>query len=411
MKNNLNFFIEIGKLKKIPRTGWVLLDIKNPETIGEHMFRVAIMNWILAEKKRKLDIEKIIKMSLSHDLCEVYAGDITPFWGLLPKNKKERRKFMSKWIRLPKKETLKRIKIKREKEKKSLEKLIKNLNLNDKKSFFELWWDYEKLLSGEGKFVRQGDQVETLMQALEYWGGDNSSPVVSWWEGSVELVDDPIILKFMKDLEKKFYKNKKASIELDLLLNVSKLKTTKRNGWIIRDIKNPETIAGHNFRVSIMSWVLGKMEDLNSEKIIKTSLIFNLHKIYSGDETPYNKNLLENKSKMKKALKDWPKFSKKKKENKIEKEKISLKKVTKKLPVRIKKEIETLWIECKKGLSREGRFVREVNILENFLQAAEYWKVNKKFPISAWQKQADEEISFPTLLEFKKEIEKLIQKK
>ncbi len=86
------------KLKRIPRTGFVWLEIKNPETIAQHAFRVAILNWILASKvKPKLNLEKVIKISLAHDLCEIYAGDMTPYRELLPKE------VLKRWIRLPKK--------------------------------------------------------------------------------------------------------------------------------------------------------------------------------------------------------------------------------------------------------------------------------------------------------------------
>ena len=73
MEQLLNFLIEIGKLKKMTRRGWELRGIKNPETIASHTFRMAIMTWLLGEKK-KLNLNKILKMSLIHDLCEVYAG-------------------------------------------------------------------------------------------------------------------------------------------------------------------------------------------------------------------------------------------------------------------------------------------------------------------------------------------------
>ena len=104
MKEILKFLIEAGKLKKIPRTGFVWLGIKNPETIAGHIFRVAFMNWILAvSAKTKLNTKRIIQISLSHDLCEVYAGDITPYWGLLPEDKEERQKILKRWIRLDRK--------------------------------------------------------------------------------------------------------------------------------------------------------------------------------------------------------------------------------------------------------------------------------------------------------------------
>ena len=61
MDEIIKFFIEIGKLKGMPRRGWVIREVKNPESIAEHIFRVAIMSWVLADRKdKKLKIEKIL---------------------------------------------------------------------------------------------------------------------------------------------------------------------------------------------------------------------------------------------------------------------------------------------------------------------------------------------------------------
>ena len=203
MEDILNFLIEVGKLKKMPRTGFVWLGIKNPETIAQHSFRVAILNWILAEKVRpKLNLEKVIKISLIHDLCEIYAGDMTPYWGLLPKDSKKRKEILKRLIRLPKKIKEKRDKKKFKEEKKSLEKSIRNLEPKLKKEIMDCWLDYERFGSREGRFVRQGDKIETLLQAKEYWKSDKASPVFGWWEEVKELVDNPILLKFLEEVEK-----------------------------------------------------------------------------------------------------------------------------------------------------------------------------------------------------------------
>ncbi len=45
------------------RRGWVLRGAKDPETVAEHTFRMAIMAWILGEKKG-LNTEKILMRGL-----------------------------------------------------------------------------------------------------------------------------------------------------------------------------------------------------------------------------------------------------------------------------------------------------------------------------------------------------------
>jgi 5'-deoxynucleotidase YfbR-like HD superfamily hydrolase len=242
MKNTLNFLIEIQKLKEFPRTGWVLRKVKNPETIAEHMFRVAMANWALG-REANLRLRKIIEMSLFHDLCEVYAGDVTPFFYYirnLPKDEKERKKFLRKYVRLLKIEKEKRGEEKHKLEEKSLLKLLRFLNQEKRKEIFSLWSDFERRFSKEGDFARQVDKIETLIQAIEYFGTGKKSPASSWWEESEEVTDHPLLLEFLKVIQKKFYgkvseyhKNEKLENILDFLLEIGKLKRMPRLYWTL----------------------------------------------------------------------------------------------------------------------------------------------------------------------------------
>ena len=208
MKPLLNFLIEVGKLKKMPRTGWVLRGVKRPETIAAHTFRMALMAWILCYRKQ-LDVDKAIKMSLIHDLCEIYAGDATPFDKILPRDKQKRREMLNSWPRLSKAKKEKIYREKYKKEDKALKKLIADLPPKLKREMTSLWEDYERGLTREGRFVRQLDRVENLLQAFEYWSNKKQFAIKSWWIQVEELVDDPTLFEFMQVLEKKFCKKKK----------------------------------------------------------------------------------------------------------------------------------------------------------------------------------------------------------
>lgn len=210
MDKLIDFFIEIGKLKKMPRKGWVIRDIKNPESIAEHTFRSAIMAWFLGKrKKRKLNMERLIKMALVHDLCEVYAGDTTPYDSILPKSRKKRAELVKTWPRFSEKERKRLIREKYKKEKESLEKLIAKLPLDLKKETKALWLDYEKGLTPEGRFFQQTDRIENFFQSLEYWQKYKKPAQRPWWIWARELFDDPVLLEFMEQLDKKFHKKRK----------------------------------------------------------------------------------------------------------------------------------------------------------------------------------------------------------
>jgi len=413
MKNILKFLLETEKLKKMPRTGWRLMGIKNPETIAEHSFRVAILTWALA-KIKKIDTKRAIKIALFHDLCEVYAGDMTPFgyYLQLPKNKKEKKTVLMRWVRLSQKEKIKRAKKKFEKEKRSLMKLIRDLSPWTKRDIFSAWIDYEKRISKEGRFVKQVDRIETLIQSIEYFGTKKEIGGTSWWEGTEEIVEDPLLLEFLGAIQQRFYHKKRDKKDklpnvLDFVLKIGKLKKIQRRCWTIRKVKNPETIASHAFFLSLMAFLVNSEKKLkiNEERMLKMALTSFLPTVYSSQRTPYD-YLLRNKSESEKEkiLKRWFRLSRKEKKERFlreyRREKKALEKLTSDLPLYLRSEIIRLWEEFKTKSSPEGYFLGQMEVLVVLLQALQYWERNKKFPIETFWEWAFESSDNPVNFEF-----------
>ena len=212
MYNLLKFFTESGKLKSIPKRGWVLREIKNPETIASHTFRAVLMAWVLGARKTGLDMERLLKIGIVHDLCEVYAGDTTPYDSILPKDKKGIRALMKTWPRFSEEEKNKIAKDKHKKEKDGLEKLTKDLPKSLRYEMKNLWMDYEQGLTPEGRFFKQADRLENFLQAIEYWVKNPNMAQGPWWLQARELIDEPVLLDFIKEMDKEFHKNKKPKI-------------------------------------------------------------------------------------------------------------------------------------------------------------------------------------------------------
>jgi len=203
-KEILNFFVEVGKLKRKKRRVWTVHEIKEPETMADHVFRTTIIAWILGRNKR-LNLETVIKLALIHDLCEVYAPDLTPYDPmLLTKDKKEIKEILKKWpgFSLKKKRQIYNRKYKEEL--KSLERLISKLNPNMRKEIKNLWLDFEQGRTKEGRFVNQVDKVESLLQGLEYWKKEGKIQCSIWIRWAKEIFDDPELIKFVKTLEDEF---------------------------------------------------------------------------------------------------------------------------------------------------------------------------------------------------------------
>lgn len=75
MKDICNFLFEIGMLKRTPRTGLQFLG-SGKESVAEHCFRVIIIGYTLAKLNAQVDENKILKMTLLHDILESRTGDL-----------------------------------------------------------------------------------------------------------------------------------------------------------------------------------------------------------------------------------------------------------------------------------------------------------------------------------------------
>ena len=421
MSNSLIFLIEVQKLKEVPRTGWVLMKVKNPETIAEHIFQAAFSGWLLGREK-KLNVERMIKILLAHDLPEVYAGDATPFfyWEGLNREKEEDEKILLRGIRLSKKEKEERGKEKFEKEKNSLLKLLSFLKPELKDEIFSLWLSYEKKISEEGKFAKQLDRIMTLLQAIQYFGPEETSGGTSWWELTEEIVEDELLLEFLKVIQKRFYgkvknykKNRKLEAILEFILDIGKLKRMPRLYWTLRGIKNPETVSGHIFSLTIMAWLFGKeKKELSQEKLLKMALCHELSAVYTGDTTPYDRILPKDEKERKEVLKKMIRLSRKEKKwiflTDYKKEKKALEKLTKRLDSSLKKEILELWHEYRTRSSPEAKFLSQLNILTVLLQGLFYEKEYKEFtasPLWEWAfENCTDEICLSLMEEMKKKF-------
>ena len=210
MKELLNFFIEIGKLKGKKRRGWLIHKIDKAETSAEHIFHLAFLVWILG-KMKKLNLERAIKMALIHDICEVYSPDFTSYDAVAIKEKG--RFTMRDLLRLkpkPGRPTInqrkKLEKIKQILEMKAMNKLISGLPMNIKREIKSLWLDYERGITREGRFVKQADKTTNLLQGLIYWKKYGRIPHRLWVRRIKEVLDDPVLLNFVRTAEKIFCK-------------------------------------------------------------------------------------------------------------------------------------------------------------------------------------------------------------
>lgn len=134
------FLHEMGHLKNMPRSGWLLLGIPNPESVAEHSFRVAMTGMLLAAMEGA-DVGRTVALCAFHDGHETRISDV-PSVG---------RAYVT--TAAPEKVTAHQV-----------------AGMPDKVAAFmmELTAEYEATLTQESRLAHDADKIETLLQAVEY---------------------------------------------------------------------------------------------------------------------------------------------------------------------------------------------------------------------------------------------------
>lgn len=206
-KKLINFILQVGKVKKVDRKGWVLRGIKKPESLASHSFRSALMAWVFSSRRR-INQEAAILMAVTHDLFTANSGDITPYDEAIKKaSKSERSKIIEglPWLgSRAHKEVFAKERLKRES--KSLHEILKYLPDRQRHVLKYYWLAYKTGTSREGKFFSQIDRIEALFQALEYQTKNKKIPITSFWLQLKELLDDKNLIEFVQAVDDFYFK-------------------------------------------------------------------------------------------------------------------------------------------------------------------------------------------------------------
>jgi putative hydrolase of HD superfamily len=168
--NLVEFFQTVLKLKSIPRQGWKdKLGMKNPESVADHCYSMTVMAMIVSDLK-KLDTEKIIKMSLLHDLAETVTGDLVPDQESKPEKKKL--------------------------ENLAMKAILGNLAKSQKSQYWKIWQEYQRNSSKEAQLLHQIDKLEMAIQATEYKkDGFSKKQLAPFLKSAKTTITDPYLKK------------------------------------------------------------------------------------------------------------------------------------------------------------------------------------------------------------------------
>ncbi len=187
----MQFIREIDKLKQILRQNVVIGTQKN-ENDAEHSWHLAMMAILLSEYsvKKDVDISKVVKMVLVHDLVEIDAGDTFCYDEKGYEDKEER-------------------------EQKAANRLFNILPKDQADELFALWREFEELKTAEAIFAACMDRLQPLILNYSTNGHTWQKPGVTsekvlkrnrileenapeLWEYAKEIIEDSIKKGYLK---------------------------------------------------------------------------------------------------------------------------------------------------------------------------------------------------------------------
>ncbi|MFW6154811.1 MAG: HD domain-containing protein [Planctomycetota bacterium] len=139
LARQVGFILEIDKLKRIVRRTY-LTDRTRRENDAEHSWHLAVMAMLLSEyaTEASLDVPKVIKLVLVHDLVEIDAGDTFCYDEAAHADKAER-------------------------EQAAADRIFDLLPPDQGSELRALWEEFEARRTGEARFAAAMDRLQPLL--------------------------------------------------------------------------------------------------------------------------------------------------------------------------------------------------------------------------------------------------------
>jgi putative hydrolase of HD superfamily len=154
LKKQIKFIIEIDKLKQIKRRT-ILIDRSRAENAAEHSWHIAVMAALLLEysNDRGIDLLRVLKMILMHDLVEIDAGDTYCYDDEEAGDQAERERLAA-------------------------ERIFDMLPQDQAREYRALWNEFEAYKTSEARFAGALDRLQPLLNNYHTGG-------ISWRDNNV----------------------------------------------------------------------------------------------------------------------------------------------------------------------------------------------------------------------------------
>lgn len=191
LQKQISFIVEIDKLKEVYRRSFIMEATRN-ENDAEHTWHLAMMAVLLTEyvDTKDLDLLRVLKMILIHDLVEIDAGDTFAYDPQGQLDKKDR-------------------------EERAAERIFNLLPKDQAEEVFALWREFETGQTEEAKYAHALDKLQPVLQNYYTQGKSwrqhkvSSNQVlarvsvikdssVQLWKYTVELIEDAVKKGFLQ---------------------------------------------------------------------------------------------------------------------------------------------------------------------------------------------------------------------
>lgn len=170
----LEFLRSAEKLKNVHRSAWTSAGTR--ESVAEHTWRLCLMAFVLSREFENLDVGRLLKICIVHDLGEAVGGDIPAIHQdpNTPKAHSERQDLLT---------------------------ILEPLPATVRNEVVALWDEYEAAASPEAKIAKALDKLETIMQHNQGLNPDEFDYRFNLTYGSQYTADHPLITRIRAVLD------------------------------------------------------------------------------------------------------------------------------------------------------------------------------------------------------------------
>jgi len=181
------------------------------------------------------------------------------------------------------------------------------------------------------------------------------------------------------------------------------LKSLQRTGWLDRGVPplEGESVADHTTLTALIAWLVALDDpDLDAGKVLQLALVHDLAESIAGDPTPYDRDEIPPASDPDAVRAFFSVRHPRSPESRARKEASeaeATQRLTSLMPDIAAASVTKLTAEYETGQTPEARFVKQVDLLEAFLQSRHYADRFPELPFEGFRLQAEQEITHPVL--------------